>query len=282
MKPEIVLEWPLASHSHCRSDGVNTRTKLIETEQKTDQLTVAALGLMAMCLVTFSHEAVGHGGACLLLGGHIRLLTSSVFRCDISSEWVDAGGPALNLICGLCALIARKFISLRFTRIRLFLILVTALSFFWEGGYLVQAMYKQNGDLYGFELSLLGRVTIAERLIFGALGVGLYAATVRLTSRALLTVARAAAARAIARTAWLAATLGATLAATLAGGWGDIRDAFLEIGLASVALLFIPKEVHQISDAPSTVAIPRNRLLVTTAVIVFAAFAVTLGRGVHW
>jgi hypothetical protein len=260
---------------------VNTRTKLIETEQKTDQLTVAALGLMAMCLVTFSHEAVGHGGACVLLGGHIHLLTSSVFRCDISSEWVDAGGPALNLICGLCALIARKFISLRFTRIRLFLILVTALSFFWESGYLVQAMYKQNGDLYGFALSLLGRVTKAERLIFGALGVGLYAATVRLTSRALLTVALAAAARAIARTAWVAATLGATLAGTLAGGWDNIRDAFLEIGLASVALLCIPKEV-EISDAPSTVAIPRNRLLVTTAVIVFAAFAVTLGRGVHW
>lgn len=72
---------------------MNAQIKVIKTEQKSDQLTVAALGLLAMCLVTFAHEAVGHGGVCLLLGGHIRLLTSSVFRCDISSRWVDAGGP---------------------------------------------------------------------------------------------------------------------------------------------------------------------------------------------
>ena len=199
---------------------MNPPTNVIETEQKSDQLSVAAIGLLAMCLVTFAHEAVGHGGVCLLLGGHIHLLTSSVFRCDISSKWVDAGGPAVNLMCGLSALVARKLISLRFAPIRLFLILVTALSFFWECGYLIQAMYKQNGDLYWFAFSLLGRVTIVERFICAALGLGLYAASVRLTSRALLTVALPTTARTIARTAWIAATLGATLAAALGPGWG--------------------------------------------------------------
>jgi hypothetical protein len=143
-------------------------------------------------------------------------------------------------------------------------------------------MYRQDGDLYWFALSLLGRVTIVERFICAALGLGLYAATVRLTSRALLTVALSATARAIARAAWIAATLGATLAAALGPGWGDLRDAFLEIGLASLPLLFTPKMVHETSNAPSTAAIPRNRLLITMGVIVFGAFAVTLGRGVHW
>ena len=261
---------------------MNTQIDVFETEQKSDLFTVAALGVLAMCLVTFAHEAAGHGGACLLLGGHIRLLTSSVFRCDVSSKWVDAGGPAMNLICGLLALSARKLIPLRFSQMRLLLILVTALSFFWEGGYLIQAMYKQDGDLYWFVFSLLGRVTMVERFIFAGLGLGLYAATVRLTSRALLTVAPCAIARAIARTAWIAATLGATLAASLGPGWGDLRDAFLEIGLASLPLLFIPKKVHERSNAPSTAAIPRDRLLVTVTVIVFGVFTVTLGRGVPW
>ena len=255
---------------------------MIETEQEHDQLTVAALGLVAMCLVTVAHEAVGHGGMCLLLGGHIRLLTSSVFRCDLSSRWVDAGSPAMNLTCGLSALAARKLISLRCSRTRLFLILVTALSFFWEAGYLMQAMVTQDGDLYWFTFSLLGRVTIGERCIGAALGLGLYAATVRLTSRALLTVAPSAAGRAIARTAWIAATLGATLAAALGPGRGDLRDASLEIGLASLPLLFIPREVHETSNTPATAAIPRSGLLMTMAVIVFVAFAVTLGRGVPW
>jgi len=185
-------------------------------------------------------------------------------------------------MCGLSALVARKLISLRFAPIRLFLILVTALSFCWEYGYLIQAMYKQNGDLYWFAFSLLGRVTIVERFICAALGLGLYAASVRLTSRALLTVALPTTARTIARTAWIAATLGATLAAALGPGWGDLRDAFMEIGLASLPLLFIPKKVHEISSPPLTAAISRNRLLITMAVIVFGGFAVTLGRGVPW
>jgi hypothetical protein len=261
---------------------LNTQTNALEAEQKSDSLTVAALGLLAMCLVTFAHEAAGHGGACLLLGGDIRLLTSSVFSCGISSKWVDAGGPAMNLICGLVALSARKLFPLCFSRMRLFLIFVTALSFFWEGGYLMQAMYTQDGDLYWFALSLLGRMTTAERLFGGALGLGLYVVTVRFTSRALLTIAPSATAQSIARTAWIAAVTGATLAAALGPGWGDLRDAFLEIGLASLPLLFIPKKVHETSNVPSKAAIPRNRLLITTAVVVFAVFAVTLGRGVAW
>ena len=102
---------------------------------KNDLPTVAALALLAMCVTTSAHEALGHGGTCLALGGQIRLLTSSVFRCSLSSGWIDAGGPISNLVCGLLALIARKLTPSRFSRTRLFLILVTALSWFWEGGY---------------------------------------------------------------------------------------------------------------------------------------------------
>jgi hypothetical protein len=51
---------------------------------RNDELTIAAIGLIAMCLVTFDHEA-GHGSACLLLRGHMSFLTSSLFRCDVPS-----------------------------------------------------------------------------------------------------------------------------------------------------------------------------------------------------
>ncbi|HWA31218.1 MAG TPA: hypothetical protein VG867_08965, partial [Rhizomicrobium sp.] len=58
----------------------------------------------------------------------------------------------------------------------------------------------------------------------------------------------------------------------------DVRDAVLEIGLASVPLLFIPRE----SDAPAQVRaiIGRSYPLVLLAAVVFAAFAATLGRGI--
>jgi small basic protein len=264
----------------CSGDTERCREKMAGTTAKNDWLTVAALALLAMCTVTFDHEALGHGGACLLLHGHIRLLTSSLFRCDIYSKWIDAAGPAMNLFVGILALIARILVPIRFSKIRLFLILLTAFSFFWEGGYLIHAMHRQNGDLYFFVRSLLGNVTVAQRWIGAALGLALYLATIRLTARAFLTITpSASAARAVARTSWLSAALGATLAAT-AGGVRGLPDAVMEIGLASFPLLFIPVHQREMPDALSSPPIARSYPVAALALIVFAVFVATLGRGI--
>lgn len=100
-----------------------------------------------MCVVTFDHEALGHGSVCLLLHGHIRLLSSSLFRCDIRSGWIDPAGPFANLLIGTLALACLRFVPQRVLVPRLFLILITAFSYFWEWGYLVRAMHKREGDL---------------------------------------------------------------------------------------------------------------------------------------
>lgn len=247
---------------------------------KPDWLTVAALGLLAMCMEPFDHEALGHGGVCLLLGGHIHLLTTSLFRCDVRSVWIDPAGPAMNLSIGLLALIARTLVPLRFSKARLFLILVTAFSFFWEAGYLILAMLRQNGDLYSFARDMLGNVTLVERLIAVALGLLLYRATSRLTSRALLTIGSSArASRAVARTAWLAATLGIVLA-TGAGKWRGLSDAVMEIGLASFPLLLIPHDKDEGPQSSSSPAIARSYPVIALSLIVFAVFVATLGRGI--
>src|SRR5512146_365057 len=103
-----------------------------------------------MCAVTAAHEALGHGGVCLLLGGHIEILSSSIFRCDLRSAWIDAGGPLANLLVGVLAWAMRMATPPGFARTRLLLLLVTAFSFFWEGGYLMRAMLIRDGDLYFF------------------------------------------------------------------------------------------------------------------------------------
>jgi len=255
---------------------------MTEAKPKNDLPTVAALGLLAMCLVTVTHEAVGHGGTCLLLGGRIRILTSSIFRCSISSGWIDAGGPTMNLGCGLVAVMIRQFTPLHFSRARVFLVLVTALSWFWEGGYVIHAMHRQDGDLYGFATYLLGHVTVTERWIFAALGLGLYLFTVSLTSRALLTLAPSAKqARSMARAAWIAAAMGATLAGALDPGFGGLRDAVLEVGVASFPLLLLPRDRPEIAGASPTATIARSPMLITLAIAVFAMFAATLGHGIR-
>ena len=249
------------------------------TTEKNDWLTVAAIGLITMCLVTFDHEAMGHGGACLALHGRILMLSSSIFRCDLHAGWIDAAGPGSNILCGLLALALRTVVPPRAARLSLFLIAVTAFSLFWEGGYLIQAMYKGQGDSYFFLQWWLGGVTVWQRWVGAAAGLALYVFAVRLTAGALQNL-WAEKAGFLSRTLWLSATIGAALAALAYTGGvpGDLRDAVLEIGAASLPLLFLGRRAAQ-PTAGAAAAVTRSYPVIALALVVFAVFVVTLGRG---
>ena len=250
-------------------------------QNSNDTATVCALAVIAMCAATAAHEALGHGGACLLLGGHIELLSSSLFRCDLRSGWIDPAGPGMNLLAGLVALIARKGLPPGFAKTRLLLLLVTAFSFFWEGGYLMRAMALRDGDLYFFAQFILSDVAFWMRAIGFAVGLAIYMLAIRTTSRALSEMFDTREGRRVARYAWIAATLAAGAAALAYRGeplWPDLRDALLEIGLASVPLLLIPRANEYAPQARAIIG--RSWPVIGTAMVVFVAFAMTMGRGV--
>jgi hypothetical protein len=250
-------------------------------EFRNDRLTAACIGAIAISLVTADHEAFGHGGACLALGGHIQVLTSSIFHCDLRSDWIDGAGPFGNVVGGTIAALLARATPLRFVALKLVLIAVAAMSFFWEGAYLVDAMLTRNGDLYFFSLFVLKhRLALWERLLFAGAGVIVYVLAIRLTSRALLKLwPDAKIARGMARYLWLGATIAAAVAAVFyrGHGLGDFRDAVLESGVASLALLFIPRGT--VSGEAGAI-LSRNPALIVVAIAVVAAFAATLGRGV--
>src|SRR5438552_18917943 len=64
---------------------------------------------MVGALADFIHEGLGHGGACLLVGGKPTLLTSMNFVWDDNGfpQWalrvVAAGGTIANLLAGALA-----------------------------------------------------------------------------------------------------------------------------------------------------------------------------------
>jgi hypothetical protein len=249
---------------------------------KDDLLTLAAIGLMAMCVVTFDHEALGHGCMCLALGGHIQLLTSSLFRCDLRSKWIAPAGPAGNLIMGTLALILGRFVPPRRASLRLFLILVTTFSYLWESGYVIQAMHRRDGDLYFAGQDFLGEPSLWWRMAGAAVGLLLYVTTIIFTARALLQLwPQAALARRAARTVWFAAAVGTVLAALTYRGAGfqDVHDAFMEIGLATFPLLLIPLRSAKPVPEAAPALIVRNPVTMAMAVAVLAAFTLTLGRG---
>jgi hypothetical protein len=252
---------------------------------RNDALTVAAIALLAMCFVTFDHEALGHGGMCLALGGHIRILTSSVFRCDLQSVWIDPAGPFGNLLMGALALALVGAVPRRSSGIRLFLILVAAFSFFWEAGYVIEAMRSRHGDLYSAGQDFLGEPSTGWRIGGALTGFSLYLFTARWTSRSLLDLwPRADAARSVARTAWAVASIGAALAALAytGEGFGDLRDAVLEIGASSWPLLLIPRSNPSAAEALPAEGIVRNWTVVGTSAVVYAIFLATLGRGLRF
>ena len=262
---------------------VPIKDQLSEVADKNDWLTVAAVAVLAMCLATFDHEALGHGTACLLVHGHIQVLSSSLFRCDVKSGWIDPAGPAVNLLMGTLALLWVRFVRVQSLTARLFLILVTAFSYFWESGYAIRAMYRHDGDLYFFAEFLFGRVSMWQRWLAAGAGLALYILAARIVSDALLRLwPHARATRSVARIAWVSGTVSAGIAAlAYAGsGWGDLRDAVLEIGGASFPLLFIPLRDRRIEPRQRTAFIERSPLTIAVSLVVYAGFVATLGRGI--
>ncbi len=249
-----------------------------------DGWTVAAIGVLAMCVVTFDHEALGHGGACLALGGHIRALTSSIFRCDLQSIWVTPAGPACNLLVGLAVLLLLRATPRHVAARRLFLLLITCFSFYWEAGYVIHAMYRRDGDLYFAGQDFLGEPSLWWRIGAACAGISLYLYTTRWASRALSDLwPDVAVARRVAMTAWASATIAAAVAAAThsGAGPGGLRDAVLEIGAAAFPLLFIPTR-GRARDPGGAVTLRRNRSTIAVAVIVYAIFVATLGRGLYF
>jgi len=75
-----------------------------------DFATIIAISIVAFAIANLLHEGAGHGGACLLTGGHAKALSSVHFDCTRDSRFVSAGGTLVNVIAGLLCWIAIRFL----------------------------------------------------------------------------------------------------------------------------------------------------------------------------
>src|SRR2546430_13616929 len=79
-----------------------------------DLLTVTAIALVAYAAPNVGHEAVGHGGACVVLGGKPNVLSSVHFECGeegvsaLARRGVAAAGTIVNFIAGGIWLVALR------------------------------------------------------------------------------------------------------------------------------------------------------------------------------
>src|SRR5215470_17945586 len=73
-----------------------------------DPATIVAISIVVFAIANLLHEGAGHGGACVLTGGHARVLSSVHFECSQDGRFISAGGTVVNFLAGfLCWLVSR-------------------------------------------------------------------------------------------------------------------------------------------------------------------------------
>ena len=117
-----------------------------------DLPTVVAIALVAYAVSDVLHEAVGHGGACLALGGKALVLSSVHFDCGdeglsaLAVRGVAAGGTIVNFIIGSLALVVFKKAPLHKPHAAYFLWLFATLNLLSGAGYFLFSGVGGIGD----------------------------------------------------------------------------------------------------------------------------------------
>lgn len=125
---------------------------MTQSEPENDRATLAAIGVVAYALANLLHEGVGHGGACLLMGGHPRLLTSLHFDGDESGlssgalRFLAAGGTLTNLAASAVAFLALRLGRRLPPHTRYFLWLLATINLLQGTGYLLFSGVGGIGD----------------------------------------------------------------------------------------------------------------------------------------
>lgn len=229
--------------------------------------------MLAFICACVPHEAIGHGGACLVTGGHIELLTSVFFHCNPVNGFVDAAGIIVNLVVAALAWWAFKRCPPNST-MRVFALFVFAFNIFWSTGYFIYSAVLDIGDLSFIWRDNQGLPPWLWRALLGALGVFLYGRAMRVMSPHLPS-------RLAVMIVYLSAGALAVISVTLAKTDlpAAIREALAEsvLAFAGLAYLALASRSSRASDATPTS--PISGWFTIAAVPIIAVFLLSLGRG---
>ena len=111
-----------------------------------DLATALAIGVIASVAQFVVHEIVGHGAACVLVGGRILAVAPLWMRCSVDDRLMVLAGPMANLVAGaVCWAVLRAFAP-RSAGLRLFLWLSVAFQWLVAAGYLAVGAASGFGD----------------------------------------------------------------------------------------------------------------------------------------
>jgi len=253
----------------------------MEPNSRDSLATLVAVSLIAYVSADVAHHALGHGAACLVLGGQIHSLSSIFVNCSLTGAAIDLAGPFANLLIGLVAALFARIALRQTTSARLFCILAAAFNLQWFALQLVFSAATLTDDwafaVQEFHVSSLARYGL---IAIGALS---YVVTVQFIAAQMAPFARPVSrARTIVGTAWLTAGVIACATALLDANPAAaiLRNAGPQSLLLSIGLLFVPARAARLSCSSAASMLARSFPWILAATLVGAASIVFLGPGI--
>jgi hypothetical protein len=249
---------------------------------KDNLITLVAIGLVAYASADIAHHALGHGGACLSLGGSIISLSSIYVHCSLRGVVNDLGGPLANLLLGLAAALTARIATRRSATTRLFLILAAAFNLLWFALQLVFSAASRTDD-WAWAMHVF---QVGEPVRYGMIALGALAYLLTMRGIAVQMAAFAASrvrARRIVMAAWI--TAGATACATAAldpnAVSAIVHHALPQSIILSIGLLFVPRRASSLSSSAEPAGpIAFSVAWTVAAALVGVASILLLGPGV--
>jgi hypothetical protein len=115
-------------------------------------VTVVSIAVVAYALANILHEAIGHGGACVVLGGKPLVLSSVHFDCgeesmsEAARRLVAAAGTVANFLAAALSMFAMRIAGARRPRLAYFLWLFTTINLLVGAGYFLFSGLGNIGD----------------------------------------------------------------------------------------------------------------------------------------
>jgi hypothetical protein len=172
----LIIRTPVAA-------TMQTSNTLRADSAPLDRLTIMAIGVVTFIVGNVLHEAVGHGGACLLVGGVPEQLSSAHFNChlDIANgwqeKWVASAGTLVNFIAAFVFAVLYYRSNLQQQSVRYFYWLAMSANYFVAAGYPLFSGVIGVGDwvdvVQGWEPAWLWRVLLiaSGAILYFAIGI---------------------------------------------------------------------------------------------------------------
>lgn len=257
--------------------------------RRPDTLTIIAIAIVASAIADVLHEAVGHGGACVVCGLHPLALSTVHFECSFDSRLVDAGGTLVNLIAGTISCFVARAVTL--PRARLFWWLLMTFNLLAAGGYFLFSGTANIGDWAQFIQGL--QPSWAWHLLLIAIGVVSYSFFAWLSLRALqpLLAPDQATRLSRARRYLLIPYFTSGTLHTIAGLFNPVGMILVAISAmagsfgGSSAMLWMGSVLRgKLIQAPQQEGelVERSKVWIAVAAVVAMVFVVVLGRGLRF